>query len=68
MGSTVGISHSSDGALLFTTPWGEWRFIEVEPLYFRQVDGPLGIVFREDDRGVSQPCLLTLPRCLRLKS
>jgi hypothetical protein len=25
--------------------------VEVEPLYFRQVDGPFGVVFREDDRG-----------------
>ena len=25
--------------------------MEVEPLYFRQVDGPFAIVFREDDRG-----------------
>ena len=47
----VEISDSGDGALLMTTPWGEWRFVEVEPLYFRQVDGPFGIVFREDDRG-----------------
>ena len=23
----------------------------MEPLYFRQVDGPFAIVFREDDRG-----------------
>ncbi len=47
----VEISNSGDGALLWTTPWGEWRFVEVEPLYFRQIDGPFGLVFREDDRG-----------------
>jgi len=51
MGGTVEISDSGDGALLFTTPWGEWRFVEVEPLYFRQVDGQFALVFREDDRG-----------------
>jgi CubicO group peptidase (beta-lactamase class C family) len=45
------ISDPGDGTLLFTTPFGEWRFVEVEPLYFRQVDGPVGIAFREDDRG-----------------
>jgi hypothetical protein len=49
--STVGISDSGDGTLLFTNPWGEWRFVEVEPLYFRQVDGPFHILFREDDQG-----------------
>jgi CubicO group peptidase (beta-lactamase class C family) len=51
MGSTVEIKDSGDGALLFATPWGEWRFVEVEPLYFRQVDGQFAIVFHEDDRG-----------------
>jgi CubicO group peptidase (beta-lactamase class C family) len=48
---TVEISASGDGTLLFTTPWDEWRFVEVEPLYFRQVDGPFGLVFREDEQG-----------------
>ncbi|HSK83643.1 MAG TPA: serine hydrolase domain-containing protein, partial [Rubrobacter sp.] len=48
--STVRISDSGDGTLLFTNPWGEWRFVEEEPLYFRQVDGPFHILFSEDDR------------------
>src|SRR5215216_7215529 len=47
--STVEISDSGDGTLLFTNPWAEWPFVEVKPLYFRQVDGPLHILFREDD-------------------
>ena len=47
----VEISDSGDGTLLLATPWFERRFVEVEPLYFRQVDGPFGIVFREDDQG-----------------
>jgi CubicO group peptidase (beta-lactamase class C family) len=45
------ISDSGDGALLLTTLEGEWRFVEVEPLYFRQVDGPFFMVFREDNQG-----------------
>jgi CubicO group peptidase (beta-lactamase class C family) len=46
------ISDPGDGTLLFSIPGiGEWRFVEVEPLYFRQVDGPFALVFREDDRG-----------------
>ena len=49
--STVKISDPGDGTLLFTNPWGEWRFVEVKPLYFRQVDGPFNILFRENDRG-----------------
>jgi CubicO group peptidase (beta-lactamase class C family) len=48
--STVKISDSGDGTLLFTNPWGKWRFVEVAPLYFRQVDGPFHILFREDDQ------------------
>jgi CubicO group peptidase (beta-lactamase class C family) len=45
------ISDSGDGALLFTMMGQQWRFVEVEPLYFRQVGGPFALVFREDDRG-----------------
>ena len=51
LSGAVTISDSGDGTLLFTSPWGEWRFVEVEPLYFRQVDSDFGIAFREDDRG-----------------
>jgi hypothetical protein len=51
LSGAVTISDSGDGTLLFTSPWGAWRFVEVEPLYFRQVDGPFSVVFREDDRG-----------------
>jgi hypothetical protein len=49
--STVEISDSGDGTLLFSTPWRNWRFVEVAPLYFRQVDGPFHILFREDAQG-----------------
>jgi len=49
--SSLEISDPGDGTLLFTIPQGEWRFVEVEPLYFGQVDGPFAIVFREDDQG-----------------
>jgi CubicO group peptidase (beta-lactamase class C family) len=49
--STVTISGSGDGTLLFTNPWAAWRFVKVKPLYFRQVDGPFHILFREDNQG-----------------
>jgi CubicO group peptidase (beta-lactamase class C family) len=49
--STAKISESGDGTLLFSTPWRDWRFVEVKPLYFRQVDGPFHILFRKDDQG-----------------
>jgi len=46
------IRDGGDGTL--AVPMGEGpelRFVEVEPLYFRQVDGPYSMVFREDDKG-----------------
>jgi len=45
------ISNPGDGTLLLNMSGLEFRFVEVEPLYFRQVDGPFGLIFREDDRG-----------------
>ena len=49
--NTVEIRDPGDGTLLLSIGGYDWRFVEVEPLYFRQVDGPFGIVFREDDGG-----------------
>lgn len=50
-GYPVEISASGDGVLRFTMMGQERRFVEVEPLYFRQVDGPFALVFREDNQG-----------------
>jgi CubicO group peptidase (beta-lactamase class C family)/uncharacterized integral membrane protein len=47
----IEISDPGDGTLLLSIAGYEWRFVEVEPLYFRQVDGQFGMVFREDDQG-----------------
>jgi len=51
VGPTVYVENPSDGTLLLSTPYGDWRAVEEEPLYFRQVDGPYHFVFREDDQG-----------------
>ncbi|NLF64620.1 MAG: beta-lactamase family protein [Chloroflexi bacterium] len=45
------VANAGDGTLLLSTPYGEWRLVEVEPLYFRMVDAPYGFAFREDDQG-----------------
>jgi CubicO group peptidase (beta-lactamase class C family) len=45
------ISDPGDGTLLLAAEGLGLRFVEVEPLYFRQVDGPFAMVFHEDDRG-----------------
>jgi len=47
----IEISDPADGTLLYKDRGIEMRLAEVEPLYFRQPDGPFGVVFREDDRG-----------------
>ena len=49
--NAIEISDPGDGTLLLSIAGYEWRFVEVEPLYFRQVDGQFGMVFREDDQG-----------------
>jgi CubicO group peptidase (beta-lactamase class C family) len=51
VGPTVSVSNPGDGTLLLVTPYGDWRIVEEEPLYFRQVDGPFHFAFREDDQG-----------------
>ncbi|HSR30002.1 MAG TPA: serine hydrolase domain-containing protein, partial [Anaerolineae bacterium] len=51
MSPPIEINDPGDGTLLLTIIGREVRLVEVEPLYFRQVDGPFGVVFREDDRG-----------------
>ncbi len=51
MGPTINVTNPGDGTLLLKSPFGEWRIVEEEPLYFRQVDGPFHMAFREDDQG-----------------
>ena len=51
LGYPVEISDPGDGTLLVTVFGLNLRFVEVEPLYFRQVGGPFAIVFREDEQG-----------------
>ena len=49
--NAVEISDPGDGTLLLSIAGYEQRFVEVKPLYFRQVDGQFGMIFREDDQG-----------------
>lgn len=49
--NVIQVNNPGDGTLAMVSPWGEWRFVEEEPLYFRQVDAPFHIVFRENDQG-----------------
>lgn len=45
------VRDSGHGTLLVDTPWGEWSYVEVEPLYFRQEDGSSSLLFRENGKG-----------------
>ncbi|HSF79685.1 MAG TPA: serine hydrolase domain-containing protein [Anaerolineales bacterium] len=47
----IEISDPGDGTLLVPIEGIEMRFVEVEPLYFRRVDAPFAIVFRENEQG-----------------
>ncbi len=51
MGSTIAVANPGDGTLLLETPWGNWPFVEVTPLFFRSADGAFSIVFRQDVGG-----------------
>ena len=48
---TYTVSAPGDGTLIVSMEGFELRFVEVEPLYFRQVDGSSSLVFFEDDQG-----------------
>ena len=56
---TVEISDPGDGTLLFTIEGGKFRFVEVEPLYFRQVEVRSPLSFARTTGDVSPICLLT---------
>lgn len=49
--TTLYVENPGDGTLLLVTPYGDWRIVEEEPLYFRQMDGSFHFIFREDDQG-----------------
>ncbi|HAX69038.1 MAG TPA: serine hydrolase domain-containing protein [Anaerolineales bacterium] len=50
-GFALEVTAPGDGTLLVPMEGLLLRFVEVEPLYFRQVDGSFSLVFREDDAG-----------------
>jgi CubicO group peptidase (beta-lactamase class C family) len=45
------VDDPGDGTLLVSVEGLAFHFGEVEPLFFRQVDGPFSMVFRQDGRG-----------------
>jgi len=49
---SLDIRDGGDGVLVVPIAEGiELQFVEVEPLYFHQVDGPYSMVFHEDEKG-----------------
>jgi hypothetical protein len=51
MGPTIYVKNPGDGTLLLESPFGDWRIVEEEPMYFRFVDNSYHIAFREDEQG-----------------
>jgi hypothetical protein len=47
----ISISAADDGTLIVKSPDGVQRFVETEPLVFREVDGDAVLIFREDAQG-----------------
>jgi CubicO group peptidase (beta-lactamase class C family) len=50
-GPTINVTNPGDGTLLLESPFGDWRIVEEEPLYFRFADSSYHVAFREDDQG-----------------
>jgi CubicO group peptidase (beta-lactamase class C family) len=50
-GPTINVTDPGDGTLLLESPFGEWRIVEEEPLYFRFVESSYHVAFRADDDG-----------------
>jgi CubicO group peptidase (beta-lactamase class C family) len=48
---TYTVSAPGDGTLLVSLEGFQLRFVEVKPLYFRQIDGSSSLVFFENDQG-----------------
>lgn len=48
---TIKVKNPGDGTLLLYSPWGNWQIVEEDPHYFRQLNGPFGFFFRENDQG-----------------
>ena len=48
---TYTVSAPGDGTLIVSMEGFQLRFVEVEPLYFRQIDGSSSLVFFENDQG-----------------
>ena len=47
----ISIRAADDGTLSVKAPEGAQRFVETEPLVFREVDGDTVLIFREDAQG-----------------
>jgi len=47
----ISIGAADDGTLITKSPEGAQRFVETEPLVFREVDGDTLLIFREDAQG-----------------
>jgi CubicO group peptidase (beta-lactamase class C family) len=47
----LNLRDSGDGTVLLDTPYGQQRWVEVEPLVFHEMGGQDMVIFEEDDQG-----------------
>ena len=59
--STADVAIDADGTVVVSTFGEEWRFVEVDDLLFREVDGVETLAFREEDGAITHAFLGSVP-------
>lgn len=57
------LKDGGDGTLALNTPYGEQKWVEVEPLVFHEIGGQDMVIFEEDDQGrITRGYIHSVPR------
>jgi hypothetical protein len=59
----LNLKDGGDGTLILNTPYGEQKWVEVEPSIFHEIGGQDRVIFEEDDLGrISRGYIHSVPR------
>jgi len=59
----LNLKDGGDGTLALNTPYGEQKWVEVEPLVFHEIGGQDMVIFEEDDQGrITRGYIHSVPR------
>ena len=59
----LNLKDGGDGTLVLNTPYGEQKWVEVEPLVFHEIGGQDMVIFEEDDQGpITRGYIHSVPR------